>query len=286
MIVGSLILLTLFSGGIGDQQVGNENQPLCNIELTTVFGIGQQGLFSLITATTVTIFAISAATLDTKFGNMAQGRIGITKHGKVYSGKGDLPFISNPILPPGFSNAGIHIDIPQGNVNGRVYFGEQKARKDLAKSAEVLELFGIQALDPKISGTVNTITKGQLRFGIEKFGFSFGNALNGTGRFVITNDGIDFAAGGTVSIKGLEGGGKLDLVRTEEGLIKGDVDVQVALQKGKFAGALHVAFNGESFSGEGSIAYSSDKFSGNVNLRLMDIADARISCSTQKQPYI
>ncbi len=216
------------------------------------------------------------ASLDTKFGNMAEGQIEINKYSKAYSGKGNLPFIGNNLLfPSGFNNAGIHVDISKGNVNGWVYIGEQKVAKGLGKSAEALELFGIQALDPVISSTVNTITKGELEFGIKEFNFSFGNALSGIGRFVLTNDGIDFAAGGTVSLKGLEGGGKLKLERTKQGLIKGDVDVQVALQKGKFAGALHVAYSGESFSGEGSIAYSSDKFSGKVNLRLMDAAAAK-----------
>lgn len=58
--MGSIVFLTLFNGGVGDQPISSKNQPLGNISLSHFFGISQQELFSLITATTVAIFAFSA----------------------------------------------------------------------------------------------------------------------------------------------------------------------------------------------------------------------------------
>jgi hypothetical protein len=230
------------------------------------------------------------ATVNTRFGKLAQGPIEVESKGRGrYRVHNQRMALTHPLFArlgqaaPGLAPC-LVINVEGDKLKGHVGLAagaKLDALDDqLSKAPEILGLVGI-SLGP-LSGLVNTIAGGRLRVGVTGVPITLGRAFQGKLTLIADDDTLTFEADANIEVKSLATGA-LTLKRDAEGLITGKANVGLKLPK-NFSGSMDVAWDGQAVNGVGIVGYQGEKLSGSITLRLMERGLAQQLEAQKKAP--
>lgn len=210
-----------------------------------------------------------------RFGKIAKGEVEVEKAGDVYTIKPQAIPLRHPLFCQfGENNAKL---IPSliiqaaPELTGYISLGglgEITPKNALIGHLKrVPGLIGLAGFDlSQVPSISNRLAGGQLILGLGGE-ISLGNAFSGTFSLGLIDENVTFEGSANVDIKRLASG-KLELKRSEEGLITGRA--AIGLQFKNISGSVDVAWDGQAITGQGKVGYQGEKFSGEVILHLME----------------
>lgn len=234
--------------------------------------------------------ARKTSTVNTRFGNLAQGPIEVrtAAKGKYRIRKQPIP-LSHPAFArvaefTGGLTPALVISVSGNKLEGKVGLAKGKNTEDLAhhiqKTPDLLGLAGFSI--GQLPTPINKLEGGSMHFGLNGVKIKLGSAFSGTFNFVLVDAAVSFDGNVAIVVGGLANG-NLELKRANDGLITGKVAIAVKLSK-NLSGTVDVAWDGTAITGLGKVGYTGEKFSGEVTLQMMEKNQAMRLAEAKQAP--
>ena len=231
-----------------------------------------------------------SATVNVRFGELAQGPLAVKR-----AGKGKFRIKKQPLTltHPAFGlvaqfagglTPALFVRVDDSKVIGEVGLTDGKKFENIAhriqKTPEMLGLAGFTI--NSLPTLKNTIEGGSLHLGLQGVSLKLGSAFAGKFNFDVVDSNVSFDGSVAVVVKGLANG-TLELKRAASGLITGKAAIALSLTK-SFSGNVDVVWDGTSITGVGKVGYQGEKFSGEVTLQMMEKNQALALAQAKQAP--
>jgi hypothetical protein len=230
------------------------------------------------------------ASVNVRFGNLAQGQVKVTTAKKGHYRIREQPLaLTHPLLVraaealPDLTPC-LVIKVERDKLGGHIGLaaGEKvvSINSRLQKTPELIGLFGFKI--NSLPTLTNKLEDGSLRFGLTNVPVRLGSAFSGKFSVEAIDETVSLYGDAEIIVGGLAKG-TLALNRTAEGLVAGKVDLGLNLPK-NITGSFTFIWDGRVASGEGKLGYSGEKLSGSVVFRLMEKREAEQLETAKKAP--
>ncbi len=229
---------------------------------------------------------------NVRFGKIAEGTIEVERSGDKYRLKKKQAI---PLSHPIFSRIGkagspltpsLVLYTQNDKIFGYVGLGASAKNRSalVAQLQKAPDIVGLAGFDfGKRLPITNKLEGGKLRLGLAGVPITLGGVFTGSITLEADDEEItNFEGSANVNVSRLASV-KMEMNRSEDGLVTGKVAANVQLPK-NFTGSVDVLWDGQAITGEGTVGYQGEKLSGELTLKVMEAAEAQKLETTKKAP--